>query len=515
MVVSGRRGSAPLEAVGRWDVKAGMDLSERVMSQSTPALDRPVPHIQVPGTEGHHGTAEKRLRALSPSQPQKVSPGKTVPQIHVQDLDSGRGSETGHVTPEKRLRTPSPLRPQMVHGSDNSPSPSLEQSDRSHLSSGWSSSEELVDSGGSGGRAQEHGPNWQRSLEQRGAWGPHAWHRSTGDLYDDGAGSSDGSTSSSQRRPAVARRLSSKLRSRMCLSMGADLDQLMQEDDKRTVGGSEAARLNRLHLISSSLSLHHLSSSSLSSCSTPPRCHSLDQLTSYPLRGQGSLPSMSQPQEGTSRQSQVPLEAREHMWLVKAAAGAWPDIYSLFREDPSLLHRQDFISGFTILHWIAKHGDHRVLNTLWYGVEKAGMTFDTDTQSLCGYTPLHIAAIHFHKNIIRLLVSKFNANVRLRDVSGRKAWFYLPQGAPPELFQLLGAPPRVALGQTGAGQEWTSPPAHQQSQKRRRRHHLSSASGARPLAPLGNTKVKRTSSLAAFLKHKSLHKLKTQSEWAV
>lgn len=65
-------------------------------------------------------------------------------------------------------------------------------------------------------------------------------------------------------------------------------------------------------------------------------------------------------------QSLVPLEPREHAWLVKGAAGAWPDIYSLFREDPSLLNRQDFISGYTVLHWIAKHGDHRVLNTLWY-----------------------------------------------------------------------------------------------------------------------------------------------------
>lgn len=54
------------------------------------------------------------------------------------------------------------------------------------------------------------------------------------------------------------------------------------------------------------------------------------------------------------------------MWLVKGAAGAWPDIYSLFREDSSLLNKRDFISGFTVLHWIAKHGDHRVLNTLWY-----------------------------------------------------------------------------------------------------------------------------------------------------
>lgn len=65
-------------------------------------------------------------------------------------------------------------------------------------------------------------------------------------------------------------------------------------------------------------------------------------------------------------QSSVPLDPREHAWLVKGAAGAWSDIYSLFREDSSLLNKRDFISGFTVLHWIAKHGDHRVLNTLWY-----------------------------------------------------------------------------------------------------------------------------------------------------
>lgn len=65
-------------------------------------------------------------------------------------------------------------------------------------------------------------------------------------------------------------------------------------------------------------------------------------------------------------QSLVPLELREHTWLVKAAAGNWPEIYTLFREEPSLLNKKDFISGFTVLHWIAKHGNHRVLNTLGY-----------------------------------------------------------------------------------------------------------------------------------------------------
>ncbi|KAK7895757.1 hypothetical protein WMY93_021082 [Mugilogobius chulae] len=189
------------------------------------------------------------------------------------------------------------------------------------------------------------------------------------------------------------------------------------------LGGSEAARLHRLHLISSSLSLRHVSSSSLSSCSTPSRSHSMADL----LDREVSSCERERKQEAHSKQSLIPLDEREHLWLVKAASGTWPDIYSLFREDSSLLKKRDFISGFTILHWIAKHGDHRVLNTLWYGVEKAGLQLDTDVQSSCGYTPLHIAAIHNHKNIIRLLVNKFGASVSVRDAAGKKAWAYLPR----------------------------------------------------------------------------------------
>uniref|UniRef100_A0A8C5HRJ1 SOWAHA-C winged helix-turn-helix domain-containing protein n=1 Tax=Gouania willdenowi TaxID=441366 RepID=A0A8C5HRJ1_GOUWI len=147
--------------------------------------------------------------------------------------------------------------------------------------------------------------------------------------------------------------------------------------------------------------------------------------------------------EAGSLHSAVPLDPREHDWLVKGAAGAWTDIYSLFREDHSLLNRQDFISGFTVLHWIAKHGNHKVLNTLWYGAEKAGLTFNVNAKSKNGHTPLHIAAIHGNKNILRLLVTKFHADLQLRDTAGKKPWQYLNSNAPLEIFQLLGAPARV------------------------------------------------------------------------
>lgn len=466
-VVPGRRASAPLESV-------------------TSALPSP----------------DQGLTRTERPEPQKASPVRTIPQIHIQDVDPGSraGSE-----PQPRFRTGFPLPVHNLSGSSSR----VEQSPRTgRVSSGWSSCEELSRPGlmaRSGQRSADE--------ENRGQTGDRGWHGSTGDLSDVSAGSAP-SPPVTLRSAAVARRQSSKLK-RMCLSVGADLDQLMDEDEKRALGGSEAARLHRLQLISSSLSLRHGSSmSSLSSCSTPPRCQSLadltDRVTPKEPRSSQSAP---QHQEAASGQSHVPLEEREHLWLVKAASGLWPDIYSLFREDPSLLHRRDFMSGFTVLHWIAKHGDHRVLNTLWYGVEKAGLMFDTDAQSSCGYTPLHIAAIHNHKNIIRLLVNKFKANVSLRDASGRKAWFYLPAGAPPDLFQLLRAPAKAALGPSDVGQTWTAPQTHPQTQRRRRRHRFSSASGQRPLTFSGDAKVKRSSSLAAFLKHKSLQKVK--AEWAI
>lgn len=287
-------------------------------------------------------------------------------------------------------------------------------------------------------------------------------HHSTGHLLDEKHQASLPSSAPDERthnRP-VARRLSHRLRSRMCRSLGADLDRAFRED-------GDTARLKRLHRITSFL---NVSSS---------RTHSpLDSMSSA-----SSVRSLGNDSSSYGhRNTQVPLEAQEHEWFVKAAAGIWPDIYSLFREDPSLLAKRDFVSGYTVLHWVAKHGDHRVLNTLWYGVYKAGMTLDVDAKSTCGYTPLHLAAIHGHKNLLRVLVHKFKANVALRDNNGKRPWQYLEKTNDKDLFELLGAPP----GMTGssAGVQWSLD-----------RH---------PMTPVNRSAatVKRHSSLAALFKHK-------------
>uniref|UniRef100_A0A3Q3E3V1 SOWAHA-C winged helix-turn-helix domain-containing protein n=1 Tax=Hippocampus comes TaxID=109280 RepID=A0A3Q3E3V1_HIPCM len=197
-------------------------------------------------------------------------------------------------------------------------------------------------------------------------------------------------------------------------------------------------------------------------------------------------------------QSLVPLEPREHAWLVKGASGAWPDIYSLFREDCTLLNRRDFISGFTVLHWIAKHGSSTTATL-------AGLAFDINARSSCGQTPLHIAAIHGNKNMIRLLVNKFDADVKLRDTAGKKPWQYLSRSAPQDVFHLLAAPTRRdGGGETGspAGEGGDQQKPHHR--RRQRRHRLSFAPQDHRPRTVSGTKVKRSSSIAAFLKHKSL-----------
>ncbi|XP_021478252.1 ankyrin repeat domain-containing protein SOWAHB [Oncorhynchus mykiss] len=310
-----------------------------------------------------------------------------------------------------------------------------------------------------------------------------SWHHSTGHLHDDNGSKSiestflPGSDPEHHLRPPV-RRISSRFRSRMCRSLGADLDQLFPED-------SVSARHNRLHLLSSNLSISH-------SFSTPTsRTPSYRNLRREMHSGASSNKSLNGASNSGGHDSSyfhchdlVPLETKEHDWLVKGATGTWTDIYTLFRDEPSLLTKRDFITGYTILHWIAKHGDHRVLNTLWYGVNKAGLKLDVDVKTTCGYTPLHLAAIHGNNKMIRLLVYKFRANVSLRDTSGKKAWQYLGRTGPKDLLQMLGAP-----------HCWTSTGGS------------STPSGERPRRPAATSAtVKKSMSITGFLKHKTLVK---------
>ncbi|KAL4631225.1 ankyrin repeat domain-containing protein SOWAHA [Arapaima gigas] len=136
----------------------------------------------------------------------------------------------------------------------------------------------------------------------------------------------------------------------------------------------------------------------------------------------------------------VPLEAAEHEWLVRSAAGHWRQVYGLLLQDTLLTKKRDFMSGFTALHWAAKSGNNEMVCKLIEIAKRGGTQLDVNTKSYGGYTPLHIAAIHNHKSVMTLLVQDYAANVHVRDNSGKKAYHYLPVEAPPDLKQLLGEP---------------------------------------------------------------------------
>ncbi|KAM8801314.1 ankyrin repeat domain-containing protein SOWAHB [Rhynchonycteris naso] len=140
------------------------------------------------------------------------------------------------------------------------------------------------------------------------------------------------------------------------------------------------------------------------------------------------------------KSSLVPLDAREHEWIVRLATGSWIQMLTLFSEDPQLALHKDFLTGYTALHWIAKHGDLRALQDLVLGAQKAGIALDVNVKSSCGYTPLHLAAIHGHQGVMKLLVQRLSSRVNVRDSSGKKPWQYLTSNTSGEIWQLLGAP---------------------------------------------------------------------------
>ncbi|NXX23381.1 SWAHB protein, partial [Podargus strigoides] len=153
-----------------------------------------------------------------------------------------------------------------------------------------------------------------------------------------------------------------------------------------------------------------------------------------------TMPSKNSPRNIPSRGLSVPLGQREHAWLVAVSAGRWARVRGLFLEEPELALQRDFMSGFTVLHWLAKHGDGPGLQELAAAAEQAGLALDVDARSGCGYTPLHLAAIHGHHLVIKVLVLQLGCQVQVRDSSGRQPWEYLGSSTSGEIWQLLEAP---------------------------------------------------------------------------
>ncbi|NXL93243.1 SWAHD protein, partial [Alectura lathami] len=128
-------------------------------------------------------------------------------------------------------------------------------------------------------------------------------------------------------------------------------------------------------------------------------------------------------------------------WQLTVAQGDTENILSLLDQEPGLLTRKDFVTGFTALHWLAKLGHHDSLIKVISHAQKKGYPVNVNIRTASsGLTPLHLAAQHGHELLIKALVRDYGADTSQRDYNGCTAWQYLRADTSRELMELAGAP---------------------------------------------------------------------------
>lgn len=135
----------------------------------------------------------------------------------------------------------------------------------------------------------------------------------------------------------------------------------------------------------------------------------------------------------------IALDPLEHEWMMCASDAEWSSLHRLLLSEPSLVLRKDFVSGFTCLHWAAKHDKPELLALIVNFAKQHNIGVSVDVRSNCGYTPLHIAAMHNHMEVVKLLVGAYDADVDIRDYSGKKACQYLTLNTSVDIRDIIGA----------------------------------------------------------------------------
>ncbi|KAM9741668.1 ankyrin repeat domain-containing protein SOWAHD [Menidia menidia] len=152
----------------------------------------------------------------------------------------------------------------------------------------------------------------------------------------------------------------------------------------------------------------------------------------------GSLPPESPGAAPQQQDADWALSPMEHEWMLAAVEGSYETILEYVAAEPALIGRRDFVSGYSVLHWLAKRGQDETLLRLLRHAERGGVRVDVNVRGSGGLTPLHLASAHGQYAVVKLLVGAYGADVDAMDYSGRRAWQYLRGDAPLEMRELLG-----------------------------------------------------------------------------
>merc|ERR1719412_1866575 len=118
------------------------------------------------------------------------------------------------------------------------------------------------------------------------------------------------------------------------------------------------------------------------------------------------------------------LDQTAKQWMVKASQGDYHALAKMLKDDPRLAKHKDFVSGYTALHWAAKHGNLDIIK-LVISFLAGSYSVHVNPKSHGGYTPLHLACQFGHQEVFDILVKAYGADPHLRDNSGRKPRQYM------------------------------------------------------------------------------------------
>lgn len=147
------------------------------------------------------------------------------------------------------------------------------------------------------------------------------------------------------------------------------------------------------------------------------------ELTSFMPAALRTIDTMSLHSSEADRSSVDFSRNLEHAWVTACVTGNDDQINRMLLEDSNFCHYQDYIYGYTGLHWAAKQGQLEVMSSLLM----AGA--DVNIKSFGGHSPLHLAAQQNQEKVIEYFVNQCDADVDSRDNYGKPPSDYLPDNA--------------------------------------------------------------------------------------